>query len=277
MRVLIAYDGTAGSEAMLEHLCRGRAGLPEDTEALVLTVSDAVIPLLDWAPEDEGLLVTPARVRRLRAAARKASAAALRQTRKTARQAAAALRKALPRWRVRAVTVEGSASAQIVHHAGTWSADLIVLGSHGHRPIERWLLGSVVQRVLAEAPCSVRIVRGRVGRRSGPVSLVLGMDGSPGAETAVAAMAKRAWPAGSSARLAIAIDARVASMVEPDVAPALWAEVQQVQTGRLAVAADRAAEALRGAGLSTRILIKPGDPKQVLIREATRWWWAPRA
>jgi nucleotide-binding universal stress UspA family protein len=37
--------------------------------------------------------------------------------------------------------------------------DLLVVGSHGRRGVQRLLLGSVAERVAREAPCSVLVVR----------------------------------------------------------------------------------------------------------------------
>ncbi|HST59329.1 MAG TPA: universal stress protein [Longimicrobium sp.] len=46
----------------------------------------------------------------------------------------------------------------IVHEARAWSADLLVLGTHGRRGAARFLLGSVAATVLRHAPCSVLVV-----------------------------------------------------------------------------------------------------------------------
>jgi nucleotide-binding universal stress UspA family protein len=56
-------------------------------------------------------------------------------------------------------TLVGHAEEIIIETAKDWGADLIVLGSHGYRAIERFLLGSVSQAVASHAPCSVEIVR----------------------------------------------------------------------------------------------------------------------
>jgi nucleotide-binding universal stress UspA family protein len=47
----------------------------------------------------------------------------------------------------------------IIDSAATWPADLIVVGSHGQRGIQRFLLGSVAEFVARHAKCSVEIVR----------------------------------------------------------------------------------------------------------------------
>lgn len=47
----------------------------------------------------------------------------------------------------------------IVEAARDWPADVIVMGSHGRRGLDRLLLGSVAEWVVRHAPCSVDVVR----------------------------------------------------------------------------------------------------------------------
>jgi nucleotide-binding universal stress UspA family protein len=54
---------------------------------------------------------------------------------------------------------EGDAKTQILDMAAEWKADLIVLGSHGRKGMDRFLLGSVSEGVARHASCSVLIVR----------------------------------------------------------------------------------------------------------------------
>ncbi len=49
--------------------------------------------------------------------------------------------------------------AVIIDEAEKWGADLIVVGSHGHHGIERFLLGSVSEGVALHAKCSVEVIR----------------------------------------------------------------------------------------------------------------------
>ena len=53
----------------------------------------------------------------------------------------------------------GSPRAAILDEAENWGADLIVVGSHGYRAWERFLLGSVSLSVVSHAKCSVEVVR----------------------------------------------------------------------------------------------------------------------
>ena len=55
----------------------------------------------------------------------------------------------------------GDAKREIVTEAEEWQADLVVLGSHGHSGIGRWLLGSTAEYVVRHAPCSVEVIRAR--------------------------------------------------------------------------------------------------------------------
>ena len=55
----------------------------------------------------------------------------------------------------------GPAKTVILDEAENWKADLIVVGSHGYRAWERFLLGSVSQAIVSHARCSVEVVRTR--------------------------------------------------------------------------------------------------------------------
>ena len=54
---------------------------------------------------------------------------------------------------------QGDPKSKIIDEAEKWKADLIVLGSHGRKALDRFLMGSVSGAVARHAPCSVEIVR----------------------------------------------------------------------------------------------------------------------
>ena len=54
---------------------------------------------------------------------------------------------------------EGDPKSKIIDVANEWKADLIVLGSHGRKGMQRFLMGSVADSVARHANCSVEIVR----------------------------------------------------------------------------------------------------------------------
>ena len=60
---------------------------------------------------------------------------------------------------VRHVFVEGDPAAEIVRYGRDANMDLIVIGTHGRTGLERLLLGSVAEKVLRDASCSVLVVK----------------------------------------------------------------------------------------------------------------------
>lgn len=57
------------------------------------------------------------------------------------------------------VFLEGDPAKEIVRYAGDALIDLIVMGTHGRTGLERLLMGSVAEKVMREAPCSVLVVK----------------------------------------------------------------------------------------------------------------------
>ncbi len=58
--------------------------------------------------------------------------------------------------------IEGDPAGVIVNVAAETKADLIVMGTHGRTGFTRFIMGSVAEEVLREAPCPVLTVRGAV-------------------------------------------------------------------------------------------------------------------
>jgi nucleotide-binding universal stress UspA family protein len=88
--------------------------------------------------------------------------AAVRQVQKHAAELVAAMPANLDRTRIRRVVAHirsGSPAVNIAQLAADLDADLVVVGSHGHRGLERFFLGSVAERVSRLARCPVWIVR----------------------------------------------------------------------------------------------------------------------
>lgn len=56
--------------------------------------------------------------------------------------------------------LSGSLPGALADHAAELAVDLIVMTTHGRTGFARWLMGSVCERLLRVAPCSVLVVRG---------------------------------------------------------------------------------------------------------------------
>jgi nucleotide-binding universal stress UspA family protein len=57
------------------------------------------------------------------------------------------------------VVKQGDPKSMIIDVATEWNADLIVLGSHGRKGFDRFLMGSVTEATVRHAVCSVEVVR----------------------------------------------------------------------------------------------------------------------
>jgi nucleotide-binding universal stress UspA family protein len=60
---------------------------------------------------------------------------------------------------VRHVFLEGDPAGEIVRFARDSGTDLIVMGTHGRTGLERLLMGSVAEKVMRDATCSVLVVK----------------------------------------------------------------------------------------------------------------------
>lgn len=57
------------------------------------------------------------------------------------------------------IFLEGDPATEIVRYTSDAAIDLIVMGTHGRTGLERLLLGSVAEKVMRDAPCSVLVVK----------------------------------------------------------------------------------------------------------------------
>lgn len=270
MKVLVAYDGSEWADAVLDDL--KRAGLPLSLSTVVLAVADVFIPPSDeeQAGEATHYYVTPG-IRR----AHEHAARELDEARGLAETAVERLKADFPAWEVRAEAHADSPAWAVIKKSDEWRPDLIVVGSQGHAGLGgRLILGSVSQRVLYEARCSVRVARSsRTKDVNSPVRLVIGTDGSPDAGAAIEAVAARSWPKGSEARIISALDT-VLAVTPDDLQPSVvkWLEVgDEGEAELLRQVFEPSAETLRRAGLDTSVVLRKGNPKRVLVEEAEEW------
>ena len=61
--------------------------------------------------------------------------------------------------KVAARVLPGEPAAEVVRLAKEGDFDLVVVGTHGRHGVKRLLLGSVAERIVREAPCSVLLAR----------------------------------------------------------------------------------------------------------------------
>ncbi|HZH50164.1 MAG TPA: universal stress protein [Nitrospira sp.] len=136
MKILLATDGSKFSDAATQTIisqCQ-----PQGAEVKVLNVVDVSFPI-------PTLYASEFREQ------------SLKNGQAFVRQAEQPLTKA--GFKVETAVEEGDPKSKIVEDAARWHVDLIIVGSHGRKGLERFLMGSVSDAVARHALCSVQVVR----------------------------------------------------------------------------------------------------------------------
>ena len=136
MRLLLAIDDSKFSEAATQAVIAQFQ--PQGTEVKVVNVVDLAIPI----PTSDA------------AGFRQES---LKHGQEVVRRAEQMLNRA--GYIVQTAVEEGDPRSKIIDQATQWNAELIVVGSHGRKGLDRFLMGSVAEGIVHHAPCSVEIVR----------------------------------------------------------------------------------------------------------------------
>jgi nucleotide-binding universal stress UspA family protein len=161
--------------------------------------------------------------------------------------AAAAAEQTVPGVPVEAVVVDGFPVPVLV--AESRKAQLVVVGDRGLGGFTGLLLGSVAVGLAAHAASPVAVVRGAAPPPDGPV--VVGVDGSPSSEAALAA----AYPAAAARRVPlVAVHTWWDFLIDTTVAPLLdWAAID-LSVEQVGVA-DTALRALLGRAEHARAVV----------------------
>jgi nucleotide-binding universal stress UspA family protein len=270
MKLLIAYDDSESADTAIAGLLR--AGLPsENVEALVVSVAEVWLPppAHNEVLDDTFPLQIPPGLKH----ARERAADMIAEAEEVAQRGRKRVQQVLPEWSVTLDVRSGSPAFELLNRAEQYQPQLIVVGSHGRTALGRFVLGSVSQKVLTEALCSVRIGRPTPGAGASAQRILLGVDGSPGSTAAVREVGRRSWTPGSEVRVVVAQDLMKmfpASLLIPPVKEFGDETNSEEHTAAEAIAAD-AVKILR-SNLNDHVTVSSaidsGDPKQVLVRLA---------
>lgn len=276
MKILIAYDGTEGADIGIDEL--RYAGLPADVEALMMSVADVWVPppARNEILDDTFPLQIPAGVKW----SRKRAAQKLEAAQKFAERGGERVRRLFPRWTVSVDAVGGTPADEILKRAKEWQPQLIVVGSDDHTTLGKIALGSVSQKLLKDAKTSVRVVRRTTdneasGREISARRIVIGVDGSPGSQAAVRAVAARDWSPGSEMRVVAAVDSldanpaeRVISLVKSFDGELHQDAQEQTEKTATAAAIEILRQAFEDKGISISSAIETDSPPDLLVRQA---------
>jgi nucleotide-binding universal stress UspA family protein len=257
MRVLIATDGSAAADTAVE--LAGNVAWPEDSRLRVVEVVESAEAGFGGGPWPAISLAEAGDIE-----------TALRD------HAGQTVDRAVRHLSREGLTVEGVMPAgrpatAIVREAGSFGADLIIVGSRGHGTIETMLLGSVSAEVVDHAHVPVLVARGRAIRR-----VEMAWDGSTSA--ACAARLLTAWPIFGPAEIEVTSIADVhfpwwagfPGPGAPELVPLSLDATDSARDRHLQMA-DELATTLCQAGLRAGGVERSGDPATEIVREASSW------
>lgn len=267
MKILVAYDGSACANAAIEDL--RNAGVPRENEVLVVTVAHGGWPASRHSSEEIGQFGSPWRE-------------LMAETGKYAANAARQIQDEFPAWKVSSEPLWGEPAEILKKTIEHWTPDLLVVGSHGRSAISRLLLGSVSLQLVHEAHCSVRVVRDNESKVTGPLRILVAIDGSSQSDAVVHAIARRDWPENTQARVLSVVQTLVPPV--PELVPALEGQTYATEAAYAVIdaaderarakhhdAADKAATRLEALGLNVSLSVPDGDPRHAIAAEAEAW------
>ncbi|MBK9280056.1 MAG: universal stress protein [Candidatus Obscuribacter sp.] len=168
------------------------------------------------------------------------------------------------------------ADQSIVDIACEWMADLIVLGSHSRRGLNRLLLGSVANSVLLNAPCAVEIVKAqKTAQVCETFNVLLALDDSRFSEAAFLEVLRRPWTENTEFKLVTVIKTALDACIGVDNAVSVLGilsdEAQSAKVARAGLAAKAAQlrEQLKPCNIAVDLM--SGDPRDTLLQLIEDW------
>jgi nucleotide-binding universal stress UspA family protein len=167
-------------------------------------------------------------------------------------------------------------AAAILEEAQEAGTDLIVVGSHGKGAVQRFLIGSVSERVARYAPCSVLVVRGVTPEEAAPPRRVLAaVDGQEASEHALEVLARLPLPAEAELRVIHALHLGSTALPSPLVPGLLAASMIERYDQEYRALGERivrhARELLDHAGRAATTELRWGPVASEIVAAAQEW------
>jgi nucleotide-binding universal stress UspA family protein len=252
MKILLAYDGSAGAEEALA--LAGSLPWPSGSRIRVVAAVEPAVLLAAPPLQLGALLAAPELDADIMALHRAQVDEAVRMLSRDGLQAEGAV---LP----------GRSGTVLVAEATRLEADLVIVGSRGYGPLASLVLGSVSAEVVDLAPCPVLVAR--TPRLTG---LVLATDGSEAASDAERVLAT--WEVFEHLPMRVVSVAHVDAAWHSGIAPTLHGEAVRAYREELARArgereriAEEAAARLRAAGRTADATVRSGDAAAEIVAE----------
>jgi nucleotide-binding universal stress UspA family protein len=151
MKILLATDGSTCSTVAVKSV--GARPWPAGSEIKVVSVAELLVPEDPLAASTLASVYPPSLLEEQ-----------MQEAGERAREAAGSAVEILKAAGLNATRCEkapvGDPRIVLLDEAKNWQADLMVVGSHGWRGVDRLLMGSVSESVALHAPCSVEVIHG---------------------------------------------------------------------------------------------------------------------
>jgi nucleotide-binding universal stress UspA family protein len=264
MKILLATDGSDSARSALDFVVR--LPFPRDSELRLITVLQ---PVLEDAEMSELSEAHHELFEKARQNEQDTAAQLLEEEARRIDEAG---------WKGTTEIRTGNPAEQIVAAAESAAADLVVVGSHGHKGVKQYLLGSVSDRVLRHASCSVLVVRHPPAREDGsipllgaekPRRLLVAFDGSAPAQKAVELCASLPVAAGSEVQALTVLP--LIKMYRQDIRQHLsWVWQEKVEAAKQGLDWVSKQVDWSNAEVSTRLEESPDVAQAILDASATQ-------
>src|SRR5262245_46831830 len=275
MKILLAVDGSEASLVAVEEAAE--MPWPEGSVVRIVSVAETPYSTRQWTmPMPSGSYEEWERIFEERS------------VENTTRAMARFGEIAGARTELEARTLKGHPKIVILDEAEHWGADLIIVGTHGYKALERLWLGSVSRAVASHAKCSVEVARRRAAwgaargaaRRASDkvMRILLAVDGSEFSDAAVEEIADRPWPAGSEVHVISVVHLPFTPTAETWALPeSYYSKLEKAGREEAESALNRAFARLRESDparetpliLSSEIII--GHPAETIIETSRQW------
>jgi len=179
---------------------------------------------------------------------------------------------AAPGREVETMIRRGSPANEITKTSREMSADLVLVGFKGTGDSPEFLLGSVANKVVRYAPCSVLVARGKI---EAVKTVLVPLDGSKYSDETVQFLLRMPLPSRVEVLVMVVLQSFAATFVKAYTLDAerdreIVAELQESEEEAAGRVLKEAEDELRNGRYRVSTILSRGDPSREILREAAQ-------
>ncbi len=163
---------------------------------------------------------------------------------------------------------QGQAYVEIIRHARSAAADLVVLGRHGRRPVRDMFIGSTAERVIRSGDLPVLVVSRKATRSYR--RLLLAVDLEDTCRSVVGVALRAVGPEVASATMVHAYQVPFEGFMTPGARTGEMTDLRKEYRQTAASGLARLQASLDDLGVRWQTVIARGDPSTAILAEAVR-------